>query len=383
LRAQDYTQEAPGRLLRISEGVEAFVPDPLPRRLPVEGHIDLLLEANWRLGELSGVGTTLVSPWLLVHPFLRREAVASSRIEGTRTSLGDLFAYEAAPAEDAEPPDVREVHNYVRAHDHAVVRLGQIPLCLRLVREIHGILLEEVRGVGPRGDFRRVQNWIGAGDRPIEEARFVPAPPDRLPDLLADLERFLHEDHGMHPLLMAPLVHYQFETIHPFADGNGRVGRLLLTLLLRAKGLLTFPLLYLSAYFEERREEYYDRLLAVSRSGAFGEWIDFFLRGVIAQAADATRRSAAIRDLRDEYHRTIETARSSALLPRLVDLLFETPAITVPRVAERLGITWPGANGLVKRLIHLGIVEEATSRKRNRVYIARGILDAIERPLPA
>src|SRR5208337_3753079 len=273
------------------QGVWAFVPNPLPPELDLSwALVGELSTADWALAELAGVGSTLPNPHLLIGPFVRREAVLSSRIEGTQASLSDLFFFEAAPTQHREPYDVREVANYVDALEYGLKRIETLPFSIRLIRELHEHLMAEVRG-GDRaaGEFRRQQNWIGPEGCKIDDATYIPPPPLELISALGALEGFANSSSNLPPLIRFALLHYQFEAIHPFLDGNGRIGRLLITLKLGSEGLLAQPLLYLSAFFEKHRNQYYRLLLAVTTHGEWGEWIRFFIHGVADQSRDAVR----------------------------------------------------------------------------------------------
>ena len=377
MKPDDFRASPSGRLVPTIGGQWAFVPHPLPPALDPGPLLTLASEAAARLGELSGVGRTLPNPHLLIGPFRRREAVASSRIEGTITTLSDLFLYEAE-AREPIAQDAREVYNYVLALDHAIKRLNELPVSLRLIREVHHILLLDVglqRGATQPGEFRTDQNWIAGVGVAIEDARFVPPPPQELMPALSAFEHYIHEPPPPNlPLLVrVALIHYQFEAIHPFPDGNGRAGRLLIPLLLMAAGALSQPLFYLSAYFEKHRQRYYELLLAVSRDGAWGEWIGFFLNGVIEQCADATARSDRLLALRDRYRDQVRQARESALLPQLIDHLFEAPIISIPSAARHLGVTYRAARGQVGRLVEAGILR-ALETRRPRLYRADEII---------
>jgi len=367
-------------------GYQAFVPSPLYPEL--EWTADLvhdLSNADRALGQLAGVGQSLVNPQLLMRPFLKREAVLSSRIEGTVASLSDLFFFEAAPTSTVPSgaADVVEVSNYVRALDLGLRNCLERPLGLNTLRDMHAVLMEDVRGGDKRpGEFRKDRDWIGPPGSRLDEATYVPPPPDELPKVLDDFEKALHDaPEGLPPLVRFASVHYQFEAIHPFMDGNGRIGRLLITLLLCTDRLLPQPLLYLSAYFERYREEYYNHLLAVSQARRWSEWIRFFLRGVHEQAQDAIERSRRLLDLRERFHKQFHEARSSALLLKLIDHLFTAPIITISNAASVLGVTYHSAQDNIDRLIAGGVLKEITGRKRDRLYMARKILDAVERPL--
>jgi Fic family protein len=373
-----------GRLVRSPSGYWAFVPNPLPPEIPWTVElIALLSEADRALGELAGLGRLLPNPHLLIRPFVRREAVLSSRIEGTQASLSDLYAYEAGQLALFETTsDVREVYNYVRALEYGLEQLQDLPLSLRLIREMHALLLEGVRGerLTP-GEFRRSQNWIGPAGCTLEEAPFVPPPVAEMQEALDAFEKFLHQPLSLPPLVRLGLIHYQFEAIHPFLDGNGRMGRLLITLLLCAWELLPQPLLYLSAYFEAHRQDYYDLLLAVSQKGAWKEWLTFFLLGVKEQARDAVSRSRRLQILREKYRERLQTARAAARLLQVVDFLFAQPVFTVKRVGDTLGVDFSVAQRYVSHLEEEGLVEEITGQARNRIYRASELLKAIEGPI--
>ncbi len=367
-------------------GYAAFVPSPLYPEM--EWTADLVRDlsmADRALGQLAGVGQSLVNPQLLMRPFLKREAALSSRIEGTMASLSDLFFFEAAP--EATVPsgaaDVTEIANYVRALDLGLRSCSRRPLGLNTLREMHAVLMEDVRGADKRpGDFRKDRNWIGPPRCRLDEATYVPPPPEELRNLLDKFEKALHDaPENVPPLVRFAAVHYQFEAIHPFMDGNGRIGRLLITLLLCRERLLSQPLLYLSAYFERYRDDYYRHLLAVSQTRSWTEWIRFFLRGVYEQAQDAMERSRRLLELRERFHRQFHEARSSALLLKLIDHLFTAPVITINKAADLLGVTYHSAQDNIGRLVAGGVLREITGRKRDRIYMSRKILDAVERPL--
>ncbi|MCW5774847.1 MAG: Fic family protein [Phycisphaeraceae bacterium] len=373
----------PGRLVRVGGGhgsYWAYVPDPLPASVQWRSSLLTVLSAADRaLGRLAGVGQNLPNPHLLIGPFMRREAVLSSRIEGTQASLSDLVLFEAIP--DAEPriADVREVYNYVRALEHGMSRLSTPPMSLRLVREMHELLMRGVRGDSANpGEFRTIQNWIGPSGGSISDATFVPPPPKELIPALNAFESYLHAKTDLPPLVRLAMVHYQFEAIHPFLDGNGRIGRLLITLLLCMEGILPGPLLYLSAYLERERNAYYSHLLAVSREGKWDEWVEFFLRGVAEQSMDAVTRATRLVELRDEYRRRLTGVRGSALPLRLADELFAHPAVSVARVCDALGVTRRSAQINVDKLVAAGILREVTGKRRNRVYVAEGIVRAVQ-----
>ena len=384
MRREDFVSDRAGTLVRGigSQGsYDAFVPRPLPPEIVWTTPLSRQLErATLAVGRLAGIGDRLSNPHLLIRPFMRREAALSSRIEGTQASLSDLFLFEASPASPAQASDVREVANYVEALDYAL-KQTTLPVSLRLIRQMHARLMEGVRGQEQApGEFRRDQNWIGPAGCRLPDALFVPPPPPQMLEALDALEEYLHGD-DLPALLRLAAVHYQFEAIHPFRDGNGRVGRLLISLLLCEYRLMQQPLLYLSAYFESRRREYYDRLLAVSQQGAWEDWLAFFLEGVRDQAEDAIARALRLDELRRDYYARLQTARSSSLVLKLVDDLFASPYITVARAQELLGVTHRAASQSIAKLLAAGIVTEVTGRQRGRVYFAAEVLRAVEASL--
>jgi Fic family protein len=335
--------------------------------------------ADRALSELAGLARTLPNPHLLISPFIRREAVLSSRIEGTQASLSDLFFFEASPTAERHVRDVQEVANYVGALEYGLSRLADLPLSTRLFHEIHERLMAGVRGehLTP-GEFRRTQNWIGPPGCKLTEATFVPPPVHEMNTAISELQRFLHSSSSLPLLVWLALIHYQFEAIHPFLDGNGRMGRLLLTLLLCSENLLPQPLLFLSAYLERYRTEYYQGLLGVSQHGRWIEWITFFLRGVVTQSRDALRRAALLLDLQNEYRQRLLAQRSTALTQQLMESLFSHPALTVAQAVKHLGTTTRTAQIIIEKLVNLGILREATGKPRNRVFVASNIIQIIE-----
>lgn len=369
-----------GRWVRSASGYKPHVPAPLP---PViawdEGLVNTLSAADRAIGRLAGEGRRLPNPHLLLRPFVRREAVLSSRIEGTQATLGELLAAEARATVARSPADLREVANYVVSLEHGIERLGALPLSLRLVRELHQKLMQGVRGnTATPGEFRRSQNWIGPAGCTLTEATYVPPPADELMECLGAWERFLHED-TLPPLVQAALAHAQFEAIHPFLDGNGRVGRLLITLLLVAKDILPGPPLYLSAFFEATRQEYYARLLAVTQSGEWEEWLAYFLKGARLQAEDALDRIRRIDDLLREGQERLATTPSK-VPERALAFFAENPFWRVNTLAQRLEVAFTTAQRAIDRLEAAGIVTLTGEEKRNRVYCARAILDILEEP---
>lgn len=375
---EHFESSSAGRLVRAAGGYWAFVPAPLPPPLHYDEETVLLLsQADAGLSELSGLGRHLPNPHLLITPYVRREAVLSSRIEGTKTNLAELMLGEVDPKAVAQAPeDMVEVRSYVRALEKGLRQLNQLPLSLRLVREIHRELMQKVRGEhATPGEFPRSQNWIGPPGSTPETATFVPPPPDEMTGALGEWERFLNNRDELPDLVQCALLHEQFEAIHPFLDGNGQVGRLLITLFLVERGRLSQPLLYLSAFFEAHRQEYYDRLQAARTVGDWTGWIRFFLTGVREVSLEAVLRAGKLMDLRERFRRRLEDqAKALALLDRL----FQNPYVTVARASKMLKTTNPTARQAVKRLVDVGTLEETTGRSWGKVFLARPILRAIE-----
>jgi Fic family protein len=375
----DFHVSAAGRVVRTAQGYFAFVPAPLPPKLDFD--LDLvraLSRADAALSELSGLGRVLPNPHLLIAPYLRREAVLSSRIEGTQTSLADLLAEEAGQSPQVSQDDVREVRNYVEALEHGIARLDTLPLSLRLVRELHEHLMRGVRGnTATPGQFRRSQNWIGPSGSTPATAPYVPPPVAEMKQALGDWELFLHKRDALPDLVQCALMHEQFEAIHPFLDGNGRVGRLLITLFLIERDRLAQPLLYLSEYIERHRQAYYDHLQRVRTHGEWKAWLHYFLEGVRWSALRAARQARELMDLRETMRRKLADAPKALAL---VDELFVNPHINAARVKKLLGITDPTARSALAELEKVGYIRETTGRTWGRQYLALGVLKAIEMP---
>ena len=367
-----------GKKIRCPEGYQAYVPDPLPP--PIEWHERLarhLSDADRLIGQLSTVGADLPNPHLLIRPFVRREAVLSSRIEGTQTSLAELFADEAGVETERDRSDLREVENYVRALEYGIKRLKTLPISLRLICEIHEHLMKGVRGnMATPGEFRRSQNWIGVAGCTLQNATYVPPPPHLLMDCLGALEKFFHES-TIPPLVAIGLIHSQFEAIHPFLDGNGRVGRLLIILYLVERGILPSPILYLSAFFEATRAEYYARLNAVTDHGDWQGWLEYFLNGVARQAEDALGRIKRMQGTVARWKQAF-TAKSDRNCLILIDDCMANPFMTVGGVAKKHKIAFPTAQRAVDKLEKAGILKQTSDSKRNRIYCARRILDILD-----
>ena len=372
--------KASGRKVMCPQGYTAFVPNPLPPAFSWTPElVSSLSDADYLLGRLAGEGHSLPNPHLLMRPFIRREAVLSSRIEGTQATLGELLAAEVGAMVERSPDDLREVGNYVAALEYGIERLETLPLSLRLVRELHEKLLHGVRGGhATPGKFRRSQNWIGAPGCTLSNAAYVPPPPHEMMVCLGEWEKFLH-DSSLPSLIQLALAHYQFEAIHPFIDGNGRTGRLIITLFLIERLILPTPLLYLSAFFEATRQEYYDRLLAVSNRDEWEPWLVYFLNGVARQSEDALNRAELINGCLAGW-RSALAGMSSKVPFRLLDMLAENPYITVKRAEKQLSVAFTTAQRAIKKLEELSILSEVSGAKRDRVYCAKTLLDILEEP---
>ena len=344
-----------------------------------------LSEADRSLGELAGLGRAIPNPHLLIGPFMRREAVLSSRIEGTQADIKDLYVYEAKQLQlpglrpSPSESDVREVLNYVRAMEYGLKRLDTLPVSLRMIRELHERLMEGVRGEqATPGEFRRSQNWVGRAGCTLNDADFVPPPVNEMQEALDAFEKYLHSKEDYPPLVRLALIHYQFEAIHPFLDGNGRIGRLLLTLLLINWNLISLPLLYLSAFFEKNRDEYYDLLMKVSANGAWQDWITFFFGGVEEQARDATVRANRLQDLQLAWRERLSQVRASTSVLRLTDSLFVSPVITIPEAQRTLGAKqYHTARKIIEKLVKAGILKQVGESSYGKTFLAEEILQAI------
>ena len=354
-------------------GHKAFLPKPLPPEPPlsIDDELQALLSTADRcLGRLDGSIRTLPNADLFVFMYVRKEAVLSSQIEGTQSSLNDVLEAEAEILDPDRPRDVNEVLNYVRAMNYGLLRLGELPLSVRLIREIHDVLMQGVRG-GQRdpGELRQIQNWIGPNGCAINEATFVPPPPLKVPDCLSELETFLHAD-KLPVLIEVGLAHAQFETIHPFLDGNGRMGRLLIAFMLCQREVLQTPVLYLSHYFKRYRQSYYEHLQAIRDNGDWEGWLKFFLTGVSEVAKEATNTARAIVDLR-ETHRSLITehfGRVAANGLKVLDKLYATPIIKVQDIVDLTGVSFPAANNLMAKFVGHGMLTEITGQTRNRLF---------------
>lgn len=373
MKLEDFAGSQSGRCIKTTGGYCAFSPNPLPPPLKYDKRlIHLLSDADRQIGELAGTGRLLPNPYFLIRPYIRQEAVSSSRIEGTQTSLSDLFYFEASEQKRPKPSDVLEVKNYVRAMEYGLERVKTLPVSVRLIREIHNILMEGVRGEHRTpGELRTSQNWIGPPGCTLNDATYVPPPAEEMRRALSDLEKYIHSNPEEPPLVQCALIHYQFEAIHPFLDGNGRIGRLLIIFFLCERGYLPQPLLYLSSFFEKHRDEYYSRLLAVSQETDWRAWLEFFLRGIVVQAQDAISKAKKILELYGEYQRNLSsTKKIPETSPRLIEEVFSNPVISISGLSKKWKVPYNSVKTGVERLVRTGILREETSRRRNKLFIA-------------
>ena len=372
-----------GQYIRQPTGYRAFIPNPLPPEPPLAWDDELLTmlsAADQSLGRLDGVADTLPNPDLFVGMYVRKEAVLSSQIEGTQASLVDVLEYEANVGQRRLPSDVLETLNYVRALNAGLARLNEMPLCNRLLREIHGILMQGVRGQERTpGEFRTSQNWIGPPGSNLNNATYVPPPPHEMNQAIGELEVFLNSAAPLPLLIKAGLAHVQFEMIHPFLDGNGRLGRLLITFLLCQHRALTRPLLYLSSWFKQHQEEYYARLYAVSHSGDWEGWLKYFLRGVDQVSQEAVATARRIIALREEHRQLVSDRVRSQSGPVLLDALYERPLVTVNEIRDRLSVSYGTASNLTKDFVQAGILQETFSGTRTKIFSYAPYLSLLNR----
>ena len=365
------------------QNYKAFIPNPLPPKPPLNINseiIEILSRADTAIGRLSGISEALPNPDLFVAMYVRKEAVLSSQIEGTEASLEDVLEYESENRPKTLPNDVTEVVNYVKAMNHGLKRIENLPLSLRLIREMHAELMQGARGSDKTpGEFRKTQNWIGPKGCNLNNARFIPPPPHEMMRALGDLEKYMHSKFNNPLLIECGLIHYQFETIHPFLDGNGRVGRLLITFFLCHKEILKKPLLYLSHYFKRNRTEYYGQLTAAREKGDFESWIKFFLRGIADVAEEACAASNKITALKDNDKKRITGRyKESSKTAIFHEKLFDRPIVSIKDIVKIMKTTFPTANGICKKLCNLDILGEITGQERNKLFAYKGYLNILK-----
>ncbi|MCE2983942.1 MAG: Fic family protein [Parachlamydia sp.] len=376
----EISNSASGKMIRKPTGYSSFKPNPLPPDIKWTNQmINALSRADFLLGKLACEGSKLPNPHLLIRPFITREAVLSSRIEGTQATIGEILAANAGITVQRNEDDLKEVQNYISALDYGIARLSELPLSLRLIKEIHFHLMRGVRGSHAKpGEFRRSQNWIGTPGCTLNTAKFVPPSPDELMECLGDFEKFMH-DRQLPPLIHTALCHYQFEAIHPFLDGNGRVGRLLIILLLIEQKILPAPILYLSAFFEATRDEYYKQLYHVSVGGSWQEWLIYFLNGISVQTEDVLSRTERINELLHQWKMLV--AGSQSTLPvKIVDYLAVNPYFTTKRISEEFKIAYSTAQRGIQKLESCNVIQQMNVSKRDKIYCAVEILKILEEP---
>lgn len=381
MNPENFRNSSAGRCLRSigSHPYWVYVPNPLPPKIELDWDLaNLLSEANIKLGKLSGAGQLLPNPHLLIGPFIRREAVMSSRIENTQSGLDQLFLFEADKTEPPRIPDVQELVNYVNAMEYGIERLQHLPVSSRLLCEIHKVLMSGVRGEhATPGLMRTTQNWIGKPGCTLRDATYVPPPISEMKECFSDLEKYIHSNPKEPVLIQCALIHYQFEAIHPFVDGNGRIGRLLIILLLMEKGFLSQPLLYLSDFFEQYRDTYYELLLDVSQQSDWKAWLTFFLRGICQQSEDALLTIQKLLTLKEEYKKIATGSRVPRAVNLLIEHLFGSPIVSISELAKAWKSTFPTVQRGVDYLIEKGKLREMTGQQRNRLFIADEILNII------
>ena len=378
MQIKDFMKTPAGKYENCPTGYKAYIPNPLPPSINWNLNlVNALSKADILIGHLAGEGTKLQNPHILIKPFIAKEAVLSSRIEGTQATISDILADHAGGETAVGSDDLKEVNNYIIALEYGIKRLKKLPLSLRLIKEIHAKLMKNVRGHNATpGEFRKSQNWIGIAGCTLTTAAYVPPSPDQLMKCLGEFEKFAY-DKTMPPLIQIALMHYQFEAIHPFLDGNGRVGRLLITLFLIEKKILPAPLLYLSAFFEATRQEYYDHLSAITTNGNWNNWLVYFLNGIAIQSKDAISKISRTNLLIDKWKK--QTIGLSSSMPnQLIDQLSSNPFLTVKQIVKQINSSPTTIQRAINKLESFGIVEEISGGKRNRIYCAKKILQILK-----
>ena len=365
------------------QNYKAFIPKSLPPRPELKldkGLIEVLSRADTAMGRLSGISEAFPNPDLFVAMYVRKEAVLSSQIEGTEASLEDVLEYESENRPKTLPNDVTEVVNYVKAMNYGLERINDLPLSLRLIKEIHAELMQGVRGGDKTpGEFRKSQNWVGPKGCTLSSARFIPPPPHEMMQALGDLEKYMHSELNYPLLVECSLIHFQFETIHPFLDGNGRIGRLLITFFLCHKKILKKPLLYLSHFFKQNRLEYYDRLMEVREKGEFEAWIKFFLQGVATVAEEASDTSNKIISLKNrDKDKIADTYKETSKVAVFHERLFDRPIISITDITAIMDTTFPTANDICRKLVKMDILKEITGKDRNKLFAYKNYLDLLK-----
>lgn len=376
----DIQNSPSGNVIKFPSGYRAFIPNNLPPKIEWDSSvINSLSRADYLLGKLAREGSKLHNPHLLIRPFVAREAVLSSKIEGTQATLDDILSDDAGSRTNQDPNDLEEVRNYIKALDYGISRLSEMPLSLRLIREIHQKLMNGVRGAhATPGEFRRSQNWIGTPGCTLNTAKFVPPPAENLAECLGEFEKFMY-DRSLPPLIHIALCHYQFEAIHPFLDGNGRIGRLLIIILLIEQEMLPSPLLYLSEFFEATRDDYYKKLYNVSAYGSWNEWLSYFLNGVAIQSEDVLLRAERINNILSEW-KFMVAGISSKFFIKIIDLLAANPYCSAKTISDNLEVAFSTAQRSIITLEKLGIIKKINDNKRDKIYCAYKLLEILQEP---
>lgn len=376
----DINNSVSGKVVKSITGYNYFVPNPLPPKITwTNALVTNLSRANYIFGMLAREGNNISNPYVLMRPFVTREAVLSSKIEGTQATLGEILAEEVGAHVDRNSGELKEVKNYISALEYGLELLGDLPLCMRLIRKVHAKLMDGARGSHTTpGEIRKTQNWIGTPGCMLNAAKYIPPAPEVLSECLDEFEKFLH-DRTLPLLVHIALCHYQFEAIHPFLDGNGRIGRLLISLLLVERKVLSSPILYLSAFFEATRDEYYKQLYNVSSSGSWQEWLLYFLNGVATQSQDILSRIERMNALIVEWEESIRS-NHSVVLREIIKYFSINPYLTIKKIAQKLNIAFTTAQRAIEKLENLGIVSQTSPGLRDRVYCATKILAILEEP---
>ena len=382
MKSDSFKKSSSGKCIKTLEGYWAYIPNPLPPDMQYDKEmISLLSEADHLVGELTGTGNTLPNPYLLITPYTQREAVSSSQIEGTQASMDDLLLFEAGVTGQTNIDDIQEVRNYIQALQHGIKRLKKLPISIRFLNEIHSILMKGARGQHARpGETRTSQNWIGPPGCTLNDAKYVPPPPKEMAQCLTELEKYIHSSPQDPILIQCAYIHYQFEAIHPFLDGNGRLGRLLIIFLMIERGILSQPILYLSSFFFRYRSEYYTRLFEISQKAAWNDWVKFFLRGVCEQAKSAISDAKQLGDLHKKLVTEVQTGKKMPETSlRIIEELFHSPMISITTLSKKWKLPYNSVKNGVERLVDMRILQERTGGMRNRIYVCPKLLLIVER----
>jgi len=381
MKPEIFKKSSSGKCVKTLQNYWAYIPNPLPPLLTYDDEVIRLLSvANQLVGELTGTGNALPNPYLLITPYIQREAVSSSQIEGTQASLTDLLLFKAGSIGQTNIDDIKEVQNYIKALEHGIKLSKKLPISSRFFCEVHKVLMKGARENHARpGELRSSQNWIGAPGSTLKDAKFIPPPPQEMNHCLSELENYIHSNPKESVLVQCAYVHYQFETIHPFLDGNGRLGRLLILFLMLDRGILTHPILYLSSFFHKYRSEYYNRLFEVSQKSAWSEWLKFFLRGVCDQSRSAINDGKRLKSLHDKLFAQVKAGKKMPeTAPRIIEELFHTPMVSISLLSKKWKLPYNSVKNGIDRLVNMGILIEQTGAMRNKIYICPKLLKIID-----